>query len=74
MQIFNLALQKQQQSFFEGQYAADDDYLNWIFCIQAKEEQRFQRFTNKSQDPTSHIFPIMMEEGSTSKYPTNKWI
>lgn len=41
MQIFNLALQEQQQSFFERQYVADDDYLDWIFCIQAKEEQRF---------------------------------
>jgi hypothetical protein len=38
MQLFNLALQEQQQSFFERRYVADDDYLDWIFCVQAKEE------------------------------------
>ncbi len=73
MQLFNLALQEQQQSFFERRYVADDDYLDWIFCVQAKEEQRFYIFANKSLGLTFHLFLIMMEEGNTFEYPANKW-
>lgn len=47
--------------------------MNRIVYIQAKEEQRFQRFINKSLNPMSHLFPVMMQEGSTSKYLANRW-
>jgi hypothetical protein len=36
--MFNLVLQEQQQKLLKGLYPKDDDYTNWIQCVEAKEE------------------------------------
>jgi hypothetical protein len=38
MQMLNLVLHDQQQKLLEGLYIEDDDYANWIQCVEAEEE------------------------------------
>jgi len=38
MQILNLTLQKQHQNVLKGLLSEDDDYVDWIKCVAAKED------------------------------------
>ncbi len=58
----------------KGLYIEDDDYTDWISCVQVEEKQRIQDFANNCFEFPSQFFLVLPSRGRESKNEEDMWI